>query len=276
MTREASSDPFGGLLRDVERGGPIPSTSSTEETARAVMCTLAERLTAGEAHEVLEHLPAAARPLFDRCMAHREGLPVERYDDAEFLRRVADHLGITPVHAEALSRAVFQAVHARLDAETIEHVAIQLPRGLKELWLGTRPVGSPTPPPDETRRAVLAEIEEQATLPPGVTGVGALAEVLCLLTQRLSGGEARDLVLTLPASLRALVATCMLHRDERPTVFDKETFLRRLADHFGVSSVQAEQVARVVLRALRRVLPPKEVRDAESQLPADLADLWAA
>lgn len=276
MIDDLSSDPFGGLVRELERGASIPSSSSAEDVARAVMCTLADRLTAGEAHDLLAGLPDAARPLFDRCVAHRVGRPVDRYDDAEFLRRVADHLGVTPVHAEALSRKVFEAVALRLDAKTIAHVANQLPRGLKELWLGTRPIGGPTSPPDQVRREVLARIEDQAALPPGVSAVDALEEVMCVLAERLSGGEVRDLILTLPSSMRALVSECMLGREERPAVFDKQAFLDRLAAHFGVSNEQAEHVARVVVRAVRRVLPPKEVHDAESQLPPDLAELWAA
>ena len=50
------------------------------------------------------------------------------------------------------------------------------------------------------------------------------------LAQRLSGGEARDLVESLPEGLRARVDVCAGHRDERGEVFDRAEFLRRVAD----------------------------------------------
>jgi hypothetical protein len=52
---------------------------------------------------------------------------------------------------------------------------------------------------------VEAKIEQQGGLPPGMRGTDAAAAVLCVLAQRLSGGEARDLVVTLPEGLRARV-----------------------------------------------------------------------
>jgi hypothetical protein len=54
---------------------------------------------------------------------------------------------------------------------------------------------------------VEANIEQQGGLPPGMRGADAAAAVLCVLAQRLSGGEARDLVVTLPGRQRQIRTT---------------------------------------------------------------------
>jgi uncharacterized protein (DUF2267 family) len=57
-------------------------------------------------------------------------------------------------------------------------------------------------------------------------------------------------------------------------VFDREEFLGRLGEHLGTSPDHAEQAARAVFGATKRVLPPKEVDHVASQLPPALRALW--
>jgi hypothetical protein len=66
--------------------------------------------------------------------------------------------------------------------------------------------------PVNATTGVEADIERQGGLPPGMRGTDAAAAVLCVLAQRLSGGEARDLVVTLPEGLRPRVQACARHR----------------------------------------------------------------
>ena len=128
--------------------------------------------------------------------------------------------------------------------------------------------------PGNATAGVEAAIERQGGLPPGVQGTDAAAAVLCVLAQRLSGGEARDLVVTLPAGLRPRVQACARHHGERGEAFDYHEFLRRVAAHLDVSGPQAEDIARTVFAAVRRTLPGKEQRDVASQWPWDLEQLW--
>jgi uncharacterized protein (DUF2267 family) len=121
---------------------------------------------------------------------------------------------------------------------------------------------------------VEANIEQQAALPPGMRGTDAAAAVLCVLAQRLSGGEARDLVVTLPEGLRPRVQACARHRGERGEAFDYDEFLRRVAAHLGVSAPKAEEITRTVFAAVRRTLPVKEQQDVAGQLPWDQEQLW--
>jgi uncharacterized protein (DUF2267 family) len=123
---------------------------------------------------------------------------------------------------------------------------------------------------------VGAEVEQLGVLPPGLYGTDAASAVLCVLAQRLSGGEARDLVTALLEGLRARVNVCASHRGERGEVFDRDEFLRRVAAHLKVTVLQAEEIARAVFAAVRRRLPAKEVHDVASQLPRELEELWTA
>lgn len=255
----------------------LPPELGVDDAVAAVMCSLTERLTAGEAHDLLEALPKGVRPFFERCVVHREGKPVEKLDHAEFLDRVAEHLGVTPAHAELVCQAVFEAIRAELPDEVIAHVAQQLPRGLKQLWLGEAPPSVPTPAlltDEEARRAIEEHIAWAVDLPPDVTAADAFAAVMCVFSRRLSGGEARDLLLSLPSSLRGLVDRCMVHRPEPCIVFGRDELLHEVARHLHVDASRARALVHATFAGLKRLIPTKAVHDVSSQLPVDLRELW--
>lgn len=114
---------------------------------------------------------------------------------------------------------------------------------------------------------------EAAGLPDGVEPRRAVAETLCVLSLRLSGGEAVDLVESLPHALAILVEPCLAGRAERPARFRRRGFLARLAHRLGVPEPAAERVARTVFAALRPRLSPTELADLVDQLPIDLREL---
>lgn len=265
------------LRRHVAESARLPAPLTVESAVAAVMCVLIERLTAGEAHELVEGIPEPLRPMFRTCVMHRGGQPVLTVDRAEFLARVADHLDVTPAHAEVVTSAVFAAVRAEMPPELAANVAAQLPRGLKELWLGP-PIAAPdldvTFPSDRQRRDVEVEIERRAHLEPPLTGASAFRAVMCALTRRLSGGEAKDVLLGLPSELRELVESCVIHRPELPERFDRAALIRDVGEHLAVGPEDAERIARVVIRAAQRVLPQQTIAAVASQLPSDTRDLW--
>jgi uncharacterized protein (DUF2267 family) len=128
--------------------------------------------------------------------------------------------------------------------------------------------------PVSATAGIEADTEQQGVLAPGMRGTDAAAAVLCVLAQRLSRGEARDLVAGLPESLRPRVQACARHRGERGEAFDYDEFRRRVAAHLDISEPDAEDTARAVFAAVRRTLPLKEQRDIIDQLPRDLEQLW--
>jgi uncharacterized protein (DUF2267 family) len=262
------------FLDSVEARARLPRHVSAATAVAVTICTLASRLTRGQAFQLLTALPPPLQPLVEPCIAHRYG-PVADLDDAGFLQRIAERLDVSPAHAEHLSDAVFSAVRAVLPPEVNDHVAHQLPRDLRDLWLGARrPVADVEAPELNPRLELLAEIEDRAPLPFGVSAVDALAAVVCTFSRRLSGGEARDVFLGLPDEVRSLVDRCLAGRDEGADVFDRGQLLARVASVLGTPAPVTEEIVCVVLAALQRVLPAKEIRDVGSQLPTDLRDLW--
>ena len=125
-----------------------------------------------------------------------------------------------------------------------------------------------------TAREILEDIRLRAPLPEPITPERALQAVMCVFSQHVSGGEARDLWKTLPEPLRPLLDRCMLHRDGAASRFDRKELLARIAQHLNVMPGTAEQITSAVLVAVSSRLPAKEVADVASQLPHGLRELW--
>jgi uncharacterized protein (DUF2267 family) len=265
------------LRRTVAANARLPAALTVEDAVSAVMCALTERLTAGEARHVIEALPPAVASTFEVCVLHRGGQPTFKIDRAEFVARVAEHLGVTPAHAELVCSAVFNAVRAELPAEIVMAIAAQLPHGLKELWL-LQPIWAPDldvdVQPGEVRRAIEVDLERRASLPPHVTPSAAFAAVMCSFARRLSGGEARHILLGLPLEVRAIIERCAAHREEHAGAFGRDELLRMIGSHLMTERDDAARIALEVLRAAKRVLPQQTIAEVESQLPADLLELW--
>lgn len=127
---------------------------------------------------------------------------------------------------------------------------------------------------DPVSRRIVEHIEHVGGLPQKVRTPEAAAAVLCVLSRRLSKGEAHDLASRLPEALQTLVQPCATHRGLESDVFDREEFLRLLADHMQIDVGEAELVARAVLQGVRAVLPQVEIEHVRSQLPSEIWELW--
>jgi uncharacterized protein (DUF2267 family) len=267
------------VRRTVAETARLPASMTVESVVAAVMCALTERLTAGEAYDLLHGVPKPVARMFEPCVIHREGRPTIRVDRAELVDAVAEHLAVTPAHAELICSAVFTAIRAELPAEIVIAVGGQLPHGLKELWLAA-PMIAPDLDvdlaPEETRLAMERDLDRRAGLPPHVTPSAAFAAVMCAFARRLSGGETRHLFLGLPAVVRPLIERCTAHRAEEAAVFGSAELLRQVADHLVTEGEVTERIVLEVLRAVKRNLPLHTIDEIASQLPADLLELWQA
>ncbi|MET8348558.1 MULTISPECIES: DUF2267 domain-containing protein [unclassified Micromonospora] len=94
----------------------------------AVLRTLTERLSGGEAATLAPHLATELSPLLVKVA---EAPEVFGYD--EFLRRVAERAGTDRPTAERGSRAVLQTMHRVVGHREFEDALSQLPADLKEL-----------------------------------------------------------------------------------------------------------------------------------------------
>lgn len=263
------------FLEVIDERADLPRDLPPRTAAILTMCTLAERLTAGQVEHLFDALPSELQPMFHSCRAPY-GRPVSLFDDATFLDALGGRLGVTPAHAELIADSVFRAMRTVLPADVVDHVAVQLPRDLSDLWLGRRAIfAAPTIPFDTAQWHLLTDIAEGVPLPVGVQPEDALTAVMCAFSSRLSGGEARDLLLALPAPVRPLVDHCMLTRDERPGILrDRHGLVLQVADELATSEQLAEQIIAAVLTAVKRMIPIKEHGDISSQLPRDLRTLW--
>jgi len=107
------------------------------------------------------------------------------------------------------------------------------------------------------------------------TGIGrAAAEratraTLATLADRLSPTQARRLAGHLPPELLEPLST-----RSGPAPLDLEAFLQRLAEREAVDPATAEDHARAVFAAVRRVVSGDEIDDVVAELPHDIATLF--
>lgn len=290
-TRSAEPPPPRRLYRDIERLVALPAHVTAEDAAEAVLCVLSQRLSGTVAGRLLEGQPMAVRGLVAPCGAHREE-PPSQMGREELVQRVAEHLKATTAEAEAITRGVFEAVQKGLPQRTIRDVTRQLPADLVALWQvserGAPPrepgitgrgaveaAPGPEPRDVEVSHPVIGDIERSGVLPAGITGGGALSAVMCVLSQRLSAGQAGHVLGELPEPVAGLFRACAIHRGEHGARFERPEFLRRVAVHLDIDDPRrAEAVARAVFAAVKRAIPEYEIDRVSSQLPRELDRLW--
>jgi uncharacterized protein (DUF2267 family) len=100
----------------------------------------------------------------------------------------------------------------------------------------------------------------------------ATEATLQTLSERISGGEARDIAAFLPPEMRRWIVPAK----EPAEPFDRREFIRRVAQREGVSPEIAEQHVRAVFQMLGYAVAPGELRDMASQRPKDFEDLLEA
>ncbi|MFP5022368.1 DUF2267 domain-containing protein [Pseudonocardia phyllosphaerae] len=116
----------------------VESTGTDTDTARrgvqSTLEVLGQRLAGGESKNLAAQLPAELK----NCLP--ADAPGERFDLAEFYRRVAKREGgVTEAQARQHARATMHAVTVAVTDAEIGHVAGQLPTEYADL-LGTEPV----------------------------------------------------------------------------------------------------------------------------------------
>ena len=93
----------------------------------------------------------------------------------------------------------------------------------------------------------------------------AITATLQTLSERITGGEAKDLAAQLPAKLQAPLQ----QSDEVAEDFTIEEFFRRIAEREGVEIDTARDDAAVVMTVLSEALTQGELDDVMAQLPPE-------
>lgn len=112
------------------------------DVARAVLGRLRLRLPDPEARHLEDQLPVELKDLWPAPEVEGPGreAPAARADVERFLTEVRERTGVDD--PELATRAAFHALGRVLSADERTHVAAQLPRGLRRLWVEEAGPGS--------------------------------------------------------------------------------------------------------------------------------------
>ncbi|MCO5974102.1 DUF2267 domain-containing protein [Actinoallomurus soli] len=252
---------FREFIRTVQRGAGLDADAA-ERAARATLTTLAERLSPGEARDLLEELPAEMKPwVYTESAA-------ERFDIDEFLRRVAERAGVDVETAERHARAVFFALGRAVRADEIDDIAAELPQDFEPLIAEARHRFFTVMPSEE----FLSRVAERTGL--DIDGARRATEaVLTALAQRIAGGEVDDLIPRLPLSLHDPLRRGRAATGGRARRMSLDRFLQIIADREGIDRFAASEHARAVFATLREAVGDEEYFDVTVQLPPDYSVL---
>ncbi|MEN3343474.1 MAG: hypothetical protein V7635_50 [Arthrobacter sp.] len=89
------------------------------------------------------------------------------------------------------------------------------------------------------------------------------------LSERITGGEARDLAAQLPKELKASLESAQ----EPAEAFSVDEFVRRVAERTGLDENAARDGARAVMVTIREAVAGGEWDDITSQLPTEYSEL---
>jgi uncharacterized protein (DUF2267 family) len=237
---------------------------AAERATSAVLETLAERLSSGEARDLAEQLPET-----QAAYLHTTTGP-EPFDYPEFLRRVATREETDTGTAERHARAVFRALARTVDADELDDVAAELPHDFAPLIA-------------EARRRFFEPVEADVFLQriadhAGISTRAArpLADaVLETLAERISGGEVDDLEAVLGVPWREPLERGKEHSGGRATRMSLDQFLERVGERLGLTPLQARGAVEAVFKALRETIPHDEFLDVTAELPYEYASVGA-
>jgi uncharacterized protein (DUF2267 family) len=246
------------FIQIVQREAGGISAEEAEGATRAALETLAERLSAGQAHDLAEQLPGEMSPWLHTTTG------VEPFDLDEYLRRVAEREGVDLETAERHARAVFFALGQAVTTDEINDVASELPKTFEPLIMEARRRRHEIMPSEE----FLSRVAQQT----GLDADGARRAtdaVLETLAERISGGEVEDLTAELAPELHEPLRRGNDESNGAARRMTLEEFAERIAHRERVTEDQAREHAQAVLAALREAITDKEYSDVRTQLPDD-------
>jgi uncharacterized protein (DUF2267 family) len=155
---------YATFMTTVEQAAGIPPEQA-ERAVDAVLRTLAERITAGEASDVAAFLPKEVRAPLLSAPSRAEAFPL-----TEFTRRVAEREGVEEQTAAEHIRAVFIALGQAVAPGELRDMVAQLPKDFDPLLeaAGVSARRAPQPPP--RREEPASETDGSVPVAPPVTG----------------------------------------------------------------------------------------------------------
>ncbi|MCU1670673.1 MAG: hypothetical protein JWP40_3600 [Blastococcus sp.] len=247
------------------RLGARADRRSAETTAKAVLSTLFERLSGGQAADMAEQLKPPDG--FVPARAVLRNRPAEAFDLDEFLRRVAGGEHGDADSARTHAGVVLHALELVVPHKEIRDAVDQLPAEFAVL------LASPWRPqqPLTAERDLVGLVAERSGLP--AEEAGRVTEgVLEALAERLPDKEVDALVEQLGDGLKAPLERGRALRTA-PRRLTVEKFLDVLGERLQTDPAQARERARPVLSAVVEFVDDRLLADLLTELPDDYADL---
>jgi uncharacterized protein (DUF2267 family) len=235
------------------------------KVASAVLETLFERLSGGEAADMAERLQLPRGFVSETLLLPER--PPDAFDRQEFLRRVGDRAGVDAGTAERYSVAVVAAVRPLTGGEFGDMLR-QLPREFAALIdEAARPKVEITSADD-----FVESVATETGLRPDRAreAVGAVLETLA---ERLAEQEVDELVADLGDELAEPLRRGNAHRPGAIRGMSPEQFVRLVAEREHADGNQAGRDTRAVLGTLADAVPDEHFADVLARLPDDYADL---
>lgn len=235
------------------------SDQGVRDVARAVLRTLGEAISRGQAIDLAEHLPA------DLSDAVLDGSHEEEHPEApavgEFYNRVANRAGVPRSHIQPKVQGVMVALSGTVGDAEFDDTRAQLPPEYDSVFEPARALrGLP----------FAHAVQKRTDLDSPAEARRVSSVVLQALGERLSRGEAEDLAVYLPAELSDDII-----QDRLETDYDVDEFVDRIVELGGYDETDAREYAAAVTTVLAAVARGEEVERAAEQLPEGFDRLLA-
>jgi uncharacterized protein (DUF2267 family) len=249
------------------RLGAGEDRQGTERTAQAVVTTLFERISGGQADDMVRYLKPPDG--FVPGTLTLRSRPADRFDLDEFLRRVAEREHVDQDVARAHTTTVLNALRTVLPRKEWADTVDQLPKEFEQLlsaqWRPHRPL--------LTIQALTQLITDRSGV--SAEDAGRVTEaVVEALAERLPDNEVEALVQRLPDDLHASLQRGRARRTA-PRRLDLDDFLELLGERMATDPQTARERARAVLQLLVAALDDQMLAALLVELPDDYADLLA-
>lgn len=247
------------FIETARLNGEFRSDEEAHETTIAVLETLGEAISRGEATDLSEKLPAEFSDALLEAAADAEVPEAPSVD--EFFDRIADRAGIDRAEAPDKVQGVMVAL-AETAGDEYDDVRAQLPPAYDEVFEPARAL---------RRQPFERAVQKRAGLDSEPEALDVTRAVLTALGERLSRGEAEDLAVYLPSDVEDAIL-----EDRLETDYSAEEFVERVAELGKWEEETAREYAEAVLTTLAEVAREEEIQRALDQLPSGYDDLLAA
>jgi uncharacterized protein (DUF2267 family) len=241
---------------------------AAERAAQAVLTTLCERISGGQADDVAQRLKLPEG--FIPSTLTLPSRPADRFGLDEFLRRAAEREQADGDVARAHASTVLNALRLVLPPKEFADIVDQLPGEIEQLvsapWRPHRPL--------RTVQELLQLVADRSGLSADEAR-RATEAVLEGLAERLPDKEVAALLDRLPGDLRAALERGRAGRTAQRRL-DLDDFLELLGERTGTDPQRAREHARAVVQVLTEALDDQMLADLLVELPDDYADLLGA